>query len=73
MISVSIYTPDGSRHPDAQEYETLEDAVRRALDLADRVGRDTKAGALCQRIDVLQHGESIISVAAIAGGLLPTA
>jgi hypothetical protein len=73
MISVSIYMLDGSGNADAQEYETVEDAVRHALDLADHIGRETKAGGLCQRIDVLQHGNRIISVAAIAGGLLPTA
>jgi hypothetical protein len=73
MISLSICMRDGSRYPDAHQYEKLEDGFRRALDLADRIGRDEQADTSTQRIDVLQHGERVISVAVIAGGLLPSA
>jgi hypothetical protein len=73
MISLSICMRDGSRYPDPQECEKLEDGFRRALDLADRIGRDEQADTSAQRIDVLQHDERVSSVAVIAGGLLPSA
>jgi hypothetical protein len=73
MISLVIRWRDGRRHTDAQEHESLEDGFRRALDLADRIGRDDRGDERAQRIDVLQHGERVISVTVIAGGLLPSA